>query len=143
MGPVPVQTSLSGLLAMAERTVTQRLESALRTSADMSTEQWRVLSMLADGSGHPMSEIAAFAMVPPPTLTKIIDRLIERTLVYRRVDTDDRRRVLVFLSARGAQLYRVAGAEVADAEREVAEALGGADADQLAELLGRLLLRLA
>lgn len=139
---MPVQTSLSGLLAMAERTVTQRLESALRASADLSTEQWRVLTMLADGSGHPMSEIAAFAMVPPPTLTKIIDRLIERTLVYRRVDTEDRRRVLVFLSARGAELYRVAGAEVAETERELAEALGDADADRLTELLGRLLVGL-
>lgn len=139
---MPVQTSLSGLLAMAERTVTQRLESALRASADLSTEQWRVLTMLADGSGHPMSEIAAFAMVPPPTLTKIIDRLIERTLVYRRVDTEDRRRVLVFLSTRGAELYRVAGAEVAETERELAEALGDADADRLTELLGRLLVGL-
>lgn len=139
---MPVQTSLSGLLAMAERTVTQRLESVLRASADLSTEQWRVLTMLADGSGHPMSEIAAFAMVPPPTLTKIIDRLIERTLVYRRVDTEDRRRVLVFLSTRGAELYRVAGAEVAETERELAEALGDADADRLTELLGRLLVGL-
>ncbi|MDT7771988.1 MAG: hypothetical protein QOC67_912, partial [Pseudonocardiales bacterium] len=86
---VPVQTSLAGLLAQAERRVARRIESALRT-ADINAEQWRVLTLLADGSGHPMSEIAGFAMVPAPTLTKIIDRLIDRTLVYRRVDVEDR-----------------------------------------------------
>lgn len=139
---VPVQTSLTALLAQAERRVSRRLETALR-AADMSAEQWRVLTLLADGSGHPMSEIAAHAMVPAPTLTKIIDRLIERTLVYRRVDTKDRRRVLVFLSSQGAELYQLVGADVRQAEQELAEALGDEQATQLAELLSRLLERIA
>ncbi|MDT7559516.1 MAG: hypothetical protein QOI68_3986, partial [Pseudonocardiales bacterium] len=46
---VPVQTSLAGLLAQAERRVARRIESALRT-ADINAEQWRVLTLLADGS---------------------------------------------------------------------------------------------
>ena len=84
-------------------------------------------------------EIATFAMVPAPTLTKIVDRLIDRGVVYRRVDTEDRRRVLVFLSSRGTELYRLVGTDVAVAERELADALGIGDANQLAELLIRLL----
>jgi DNA-binding MarR family transcriptional regulator len=139
---VPVQTSLAGLLAQAEHRVTRRIECALR-AADISSEQWRVLSLLADGTGHPMSEIANFALVPAPTLTKIIDRLIDRTLVYRRVDSEDRRRVLVFLSSRGTDLYRMLGIDVALAEQELAETLGGQDTAQLAELLARLVDRLA
>lgn len=139
---VPVQTSLAGLLAQAEHRVTRRVECALR-AADISSEQWRVLSLLADGTGHPMSEIANFALVPAPTLTKIIDRLIDRTLVYRRVDSEDRRRVLVFLSSRGTDLYRMLGIDVALAEQELVDALGGEDTTRLAELLTRLVDRLA
>jgi DNA-binding MarR family transcriptional regulator len=135
---VPVQTSLAGLLAQAQHRVGRRIECALR-AADMSAEQWRVLTLLADGAGHPMSEIATFAMVPAPTLTKIVDRLIDRGVVYRRVDTEDRRRVLVFLSSRGTELYRLVGTDVAVAERELTDALGIGDANQLAELLIRLL----
>jgi DNA-binding MarR family transcriptional regulator len=139
---VPVKTSLAGLLAQAEYRVTRRLESALR-AADISSEQWRVLVLLSDGAGHPMTEIAGFALVPAPTLTKIIDRLTDRTLVYRRVDSEDRRRVLVFLSSRGADLYNMLGIDVALAEQELVETLGGQDTAHLAELLTRLLDRLA
>jgi DNA-binding MarR family transcriptional regulator len=135
---VPVRTSLLGLLARAEHRATARLETALRAE-DLATEQWRVLSRLADGGGHPMSEIAGYAMVPAPTLTKIVDRLIDRSLVYRRVDSVDRRRVLVFLSDRGAQLYARLGVDVEVAERELVDALGEPDAGVLADLLVRLL----
>ena len=65
-----------------------------------------MLSLLADGSGHSMSEIAEFALMPPPSTTKLIDRMVSNNLVYRRVDPTDRRRVLVFLSARGRAAHR-------------------------------------
>jgi DNA-binding MarR family transcriptional regulator len=140
--PVPVQTSLAALLTHVERRVSRRVDAALDTAA-LSAEQWRVLTLLADGAGHPMTEIAGFALVPAPTLTKIVDRLIDRTLVYRRVDDEDRRRVLVFLSSRGSEVYREVGVDVAEAECELAEELGTADSRQLAELLTRVLHRLA
>ena len=53
-----------------------------------------------------MSEIAEFMLMPPPSTTKLIDRLVSANLVYRRVDPTDRRRVLVFLAARGRAAHR-------------------------------------
>ena len=138
---VPVQTSLAALLTHVEHRVSRRVDAALAAAA-LTAEQWRVLTLLADGAGHPMTEIAGFALVPAPTLTKIVDRMIDRTLVYRRVDDEDRRRVLVFLSSRGSEVYREVGVDVAEAERELAEELGSADSRQLAELLNRVLHRM-
>lgn len=139
---VPVRTtSLAALLAQAERRVARRLEGALSV-ADLSAEHWRVLTLLSDGAGHSMTEVASYAMVPAPTLTKIVDRMIERGLLYRRVDTADRRRVLVFVSARGSELYQGVGADVAEAERELIAELGQQDAAHLAELLNALLDRI-
>jgi len=40
-----------------------------------------VLSFLGDGDGHPMTAIAEFAMLPPPTLTKVVDRMVSLNLV--------------------------------------------------------------
>jgi DNA-binding MarR family transcriptional regulator len=53
-----------------------------------------------------MTEIAEFAMVQAPTLTKVVDRMVSANLVLRRVDDADRRRVLVFASDRGRQAVR-------------------------------------
>jgi DNA-binding MarR family transcriptional regulator len=138
---ITVRTSLLGLLARAEYRATRRLETALR-DANLTAEQWRVLTLLADGTGHPMTEIAGYAMVPAPTLTKIVDRLIDRTLVHRRIDPADRRRVLVFLTSRGAELFNELTSEVELVEREIADLIGEADAVRLGDLLNRLAERL-
>lgn len=87
-----------------------------------------------------MSEIAAHAMVPPPTLTKIVDRLVDRALVYRRPDEIDRRRVLVFLSEHGRHTHQRLIPAVAHADAVIAGELGEQDAPRLQELLERLLI---
>jgi DNA-binding MarR family transcriptional regulator len=134
----PAGEQMTQLLSQAERKIARRIERALGSDV-IGLDQWRVLALLADGSGHAMNEIAAYAMVPPPTLTKVIDRLIERNVVYRRVDETDRRRVLVFLAARGRDLHRRLVARVEQEEAAIAAALGPADAERLTELLGRVL----
>src|SRR5438445_13475631 len=91
------------LLSYAENRATRRLAAALE-GWDCSIEQWRVLALLADGRGHPMTELAEFALLPAPTATKLADRMVADTLVYRRADPADRRRVLVYLTERGREL---------------------------------------
>ncbi|NMI00134.1 MarR family transcriptional regulator [Pseudonocardia sp. K10HN5] len=131
------------LLDHVEHHVARRTEAALGSASGGPTlEQWRVLELLADGAGHPMTEIAGYAMVPAPTLTKIVDRLVDAALVYRRVDDADRRRVLVFLSEHGRDLRRRLTSEVAQVEQEIAAELGADDAAHLLDLLSRLAQRL-
>jgi DNA-binding MarR family transcriptional regulator len=122
----------------AEQRVSRRIEAAL-TPHQLTIDQWRVLDQLSDGEGHPMSGIATQVVVPGPTLTKIVDRLIESALVYRRVDDADRRRVLVFLSERGHSLHDQIIPVVTQIEREILDELGTTDALRLEELLNRMI----
>jgi DNA-binding MarR family transcriptional regulator len=117
--------------------MTRRVEQVLGP-AGPTVEQWRVLDLLADGRGHSMTEIANHAMVPAPTLTKIVDRLIDSALVYRRPDEIDRRRVLVLLSDHGRELHARLAPEVARAEDEVAEELSETELTHLVRLLTEL-----
>ena len=137
--PAGVQ-DLPAVLSQVEHLVSRRLDAALGPNGP-SLDQWRVLTLLADGDGHPMTEIAAHAMVPAPTLTKIVDRLVDRALVYRRVDDADRRRVLVFLSEHGRHEHARLAPAVAAVGENLAAALGP-DAVLLTELLTGLLERL-
>jgi MarR family transcriptional regulator, organic hydroperoxide resistance regulator len=133
----PAGASLSQLLAMVAHRVSTRVETALSTAA-LTLDQWRVLALLSDGRGHSMSQIAAHVMVPAPTLTKIVDRLVEAALVHRTVDSTDRRRVLVLASAHGAELHERLAPEIARVEEGLTAELDAADAAQLMRLLARL-----
>ncbi|EEP70249.1 MarR-family transcriptional regulator [Micromonospora sp. ATCC 39149] len=87
-------------LTRAERLLARRVGAVLATEG-LSVEAWRVLCLLADGQGHPMSEVATEESLPPGTLTKLIDQLVDQNLVYRRIDPQDRRRIRAYLTARG------------------------------------------
>lgn len=90
----------------AERSWTDALSRGL-LDADVNTiEGWRVLGALRDGDGFTMSDMATAISIPPPTLTRIVDKLVDGGFVLRRVDASDRRRVLIYLSARGKAKVR-------------------------------------
>lgn len=125
---------LAQALSRAERRLTGRLAEALEQHG-CSVEQWRILALLADGEGHPMTEIAEFALVPAPSLTRLVDRMATDGLVHRTVDTRDRRRVLVHLTRQGNELHRCAAALV-EQQGDALRANGAhADLRRLQELL--------
>jgi DNA-binding MarR family transcriptional regulator len=99
------------MLTLVERTVVHRLAEVLKVHG-ATVEEWRVLSFLSDDAGHTMTEIAEFALLQAPTLTKLVDRMVSANLVLRRPDDADRRRVLVFPSERGRQAVRQWTAQV-------------------------------
>jgi len=133
--PTEPSRDLAHQLSRAERLLSGRM-SALLGSEHCTLEEWRVLTILSDGQGHIMTEIADFAMVPAPTLTKLMDRLVSEGLVYRRADDRDRRRVLAYLADRGRALHDRAAAALAAAEAELTARLG--DAGDLSRWLTRL-----
>ncbi|WP_036372113.1 MarR family winged helix-turn-helix transcriptional regulator [Micromonospora sp. ATCC 39149] len=101
MSEVPATpVDLLRALTRAERLLARRVGAVLATEG-LSVEAWRVLCLLADGQGHPMSEVATEESLPPGTLTKLIDQLVDQNLVYRRIDPQDRRRIRAYLTARG------------------------------------------
>lgn len=127
---------LNRVLAQAERQVARQLERVLAED-QLTVDRWRVLDLLADGDGHAMFEIATAIAVPGPSLTKIVDRLVDAALVYRLVDDRDRRRVLAFASAHGIEAHARLAPRVAEVEHAILDALDE-EADLLLQLLGQL-----
>jgi DNA-binding MarR family transcriptional regulator len=125
------QQHLMQLLTRAERLLGRRLTSIL-SAEGCSLDEWRVITLLSDGTGHHMTEIAQHAFLPPATLTKLLDHLVEDNLVYRRVDDLDRRRIRAHLTPRGRRLHQRVSQQVdatmatlptASSERELLEQL--------------------
>ncbi|MFG3288932.1 MarR family winged helix-turn-helix transcriptional regulator [Streptomyces sp. NPDC048179] len=135
MPSVPSSPDLAHLLGHAERRIVQRLAAVL-AEEDCAVEEWRVLSLVGDGRGHPMSEIADHALMPAPSLTKLVDRMVAGNLVHRRPDPHDRRRVLLYLTERGQDLYARAAHRVHADQARLLDALD--DGTALARLLPQL-----
>ncbi|WP_405584476.1 MarR family winged helix-turn-helix transcriptional regulator [Streptomyces sp. NBC_01190] len=127
---------LAHLLSHAERRLVRRLAELLAVEG-CTVEQWRVLSAVADGGGHPMTEIAEYALLPAPSLTKLVDRMVADNLVYRGPDPEDRRRVLLYPAARGRALHRRAAQRIA-ADQSALRAALPADPADLARALADL-----
>ncbi|MDX1873810.1 MarR family winged helix-turn-helix transcriptional regulator [Mycolicibacterium sp. 120266] len=98
--------SLSEVMFGVERWWNGTLSNALFDADVANLDGWRVLGALRSGDGLTMSELSAGMAIAPPTLTRIVDKLVDGGFVLRRVDAMDRRRVLVYLSARGKTKVR-------------------------------------
>lgn len=105
--------------------------------------EFDVLSALRR-SGEPY-ELSAGALltqtlVSSGTMTNRVDRMIEHSLVERRVDPSDRRVVLVRLSAEGRRRVDAAFADLLGREREVLSSLSDDEQRATAQALRALVL---
>lgn len=104
---------------------------------------WRILATLSDRENLSIGDLAAIVLLKQPTLSKILDRMIEQGLVSRTPSRDDRRRVHVAITATGRILVEDL---LVRAQAHEAEALAGyaaADVDALKQLLRSLIDRLS
>lgn len=125
-----------------EKILADQLAEAL-SKLDLEWFEYDVLSALRR-QGVPFqmiaSDIAEGSMLSPGALTNRIDRLIERKLVTRAEDPEDRRRVLVTLTKKGIKLVdRTTEARFMCAE-EAVNHFSAAEKKQLNSLLRKFLL---
>jgi DNA-binding MarR family transcriptional regulator len=76
--------------------------------AELSVAQFRSLTFLDRHSGASLSELAEHIGLALPSMSKLVDGLVERGLVTRQEDAADRRRVVLCLTASGNECVRAA-----------------------------------
>ncbi|TDD83608.1 MarR family transcriptional regulator [Actinomadura darangshiensis] len=100
-------TELVDLLTRTQRALARDLGRVLEEEGT-SVEQWRVLRALAEAGDISMGELAATVEIPHPTLTRLVDSLVDSAYLYRSQSARDRRRVSVHVSDLGrAKLERL------------------------------------
>ena len=121
----PPRASLAVLLRHAELQIRERLQPTL-DQAGLSLDHWRILSVLHGRPGQRMTDIAEAAVVPNASLTRHVDTLVELGMIVRRIDADDKRRVVAALSPRGEMLVaRLRDDELAVEQTVVQSLFGG------------------
>ena len=95
---------LEYLLALASHRMKGALTKEL-DRRDVSLESWRILTLLSNGKGWTMGELARAAMMSLATATRSVDTMVGEALVYRAPDAADGRKVLIFQSDKGRKLW--------------------------------------
>jgi len=92
-----VVTASRVLVAMAARSLADVGEEVTLT-------QYRSLVVLASRGPQGVAALAEAVSVTPPTASRLVDRLIRKGLVRRRMDRHDRRQVRIGLTEAGRRL---------------------------------------
>jgi DNA-binding MarR family transcriptional regulator len=137
MAETRLTDQLAYIVASVNRQLEEELQESLRPSG-VPIEHLRVLEALDRAKALPMGELATRALVEPPTLTKIVDRMVSDSLVFRSPDPDDRRRVLILLAPAGQALIKQLRKHSAAQEKRLNRQLRTGKADELRNLLREL-----
>lgn len=129
---------LSNLIRGVHRHVEDFIAQRIKDSG-LSVEQYRVLEVLAQGEGRAMSALATAVFVDSPTLTKIVDRMVMSSLVYRAPDINDRRKVLIYTAQKGAQVFKGLSSIEEELRAHLAELLGPQQLELFARTARRIL----
>lgn len=71
---------------------------------NLTPTQFAALAKIAEQGGVSQNRLGRMTAMDPATMKGVIDRLLERALITRRPDPDDRRRAILELTGSGADL---------------------------------------
>lgn len=105
-------SALVSILQVTKTLVTSL--TSIGSEFDLTADDVLVLDALARHGNQSMAELSRHAVTSGATLTRSVDRLVTQALVYREVSAEDRRRVEVHLSGRGAETHQALTANLDD-----------------------------
>ena len=103
----------------------------------LTEQQWRVVRVLAEFPEIDAGELAQRALLLAPSLSRIFQYLEREKLVRRSSDSQDQRRSLFALTAKGQKLYQKVAPESEAIYAQIEKAFGSDQLKQLYELLYR------
>ena len=96
---------------------------------ELSVDEWLILDALSSSDGLTMSQLQQRCVGAASSITRAVDRMVERVLVFREVGQADRRQVFVHISTLGDSLYTKISRELGRVEELLNQELQDADID--------------
>ena len=125
-------------LSVLSNAVSGRIAKIYEQEFELSVWQWRIIAVLGEREGLTSTEVAQRTLMDKPTVSRAAASLIERGILERHIDRDDRRRAPMRLTDEGQAIYAAVMPRAIESERELLDALSPDEAKTLHELLSRL-----
>jgi DNA-binding MarR family transcriptional regulator len=103
---IPIQDSLGFIIYRTALTLKAALQRCFKENGyDFTPEQWGIIRHLGEEDGLSQREIGEKAFKDKPNITRIIDALEKKHLIFRQPDPRDRRKYCIYLTKEGKQLH--------------------------------------
>jgi DNA-binding MarR family transcriptional regulator len=132
-----VDNYLGYLLGQANHALYKEFDAHVR-AAGLTSIEWRVLATLHDSEPLTVSQLAREVLSKQPTVTKLVQRMVEQGWLALQADPHDQRRTLVAATAAGRRMVKPLVEEARQHEARMLRTLGAADKAALRKLLGKL-----
>lgn len=125
-------------LSVLSNAVSRKIAAIYEREFELSVWQWRIIAVLGEREGLTSTEVAQRTLMDKPTVSRAAASLIERGILERHIDADDRRRAPMRLTEEGQAIYAAVIPRALENERELLDALSEEEAATLHALLSRL-----
>lgn len=102
---------------------------------DLTVDQWVVIDHIKPSPGITQNDLATSTAKDAPTITRILDLLVQKEIVERKMSATDRRKFNVFLTSKGEILYDEAFKIIGEARRKSWENLTDDDFASLVRIM--------
>lgn len=122
-----------------------RIRSIVHEGMDLTYNQYKMLLTIYDKGNCTLNVLARELQIAMSSASEMVDRLVNLGFVYRTVDEDNRRQVMIYTTEKGEELIRELRRGIVENYRTLLERLPPRDQERLvvafenlAEILGKL-----
>jgi len=122
-----------------------RIRSLVHDGMDLTYNQYKMLLTIYDKGNCTLNVLARELRIAMSSASGMVDRLVNQGFVYRTVDEDNRRQVMIYTTEKGEELIRELRRGIVENYRTLLERLPPRDQERLvaafeslAEILGKL-----
>lgn len=130
----PIRPSLTLALLEAREAIMSHFRPSLN-EVGLTEQQWRIIRILYQYEELESNQLAELACILKPSLTGILNRMIEQKLVQKRKDYDDQRISLISLTESGLECFKTQAVKMEASYKKIQEQYGEEKMENLLILL--------
>jgi len=134
-----ITDSLGFLIYRTALALKSALQRCFRENGqEITAEQWGIIRHLWEEEGLSQREIGEKASKDKPNITRMLDALEKKRLIFRQPDPRDRRKFCIYLTKEGKQLHERLFPLARDLRDRIIQDLSRSEMDLMKKVLDRI-----
>ena len=136
--PLKLETFLPYRLSVLSNTLSGAIAATYEDKYGMTMPEWRIMCILAEYPGLSADEVCQKTRIEKSVVSRAVARLLNRHLLSRKFDEQDRRRSILSLSVTGMLVYDEVIPIAISHEKKLLKNFSRQERATLNELIGKL-----